>query len=222
MSAIQRARPLPMWLVSATMSGPRVALGDLAQQRRQRHPARIVVAPFEPAGAHFPLAVVVVVDADEIERLGAAAELGQERALEHVPGLPLVLGDLVGAPRELGRMARRRDVDERLDVEEARLRILGADRLDAAKRGADEAPLRFPADVACGAVFAAALVDLAPVGVDQVGLRDRPGEKADLVDRRVDPGPSDAPRRARAAAAANSAKRSAKSSAKRSTSSGRP
>ena len=126
----------------------RIAARDLAQQRRERDPARIVVAPFEPAGAHFPLAVVVVVDAEQIEGGGAATELGQQRALEHVPGLPLVFGDLVGTPGELGRVPRRRDMDERLDVEKARARIFGADRLDAEQGGANEAPFRFPADVA--------------------------------------------------------------------------
>ena len=43
---------------------PVVALRDPSQQRRHRHPARVVEAPFEPAGAHLPLAVVVVVDAE--------------------------------------------------------------------------------------------------------------------------------------------------------------
>ena len=38
----------------------------------------------------------------------------------------------------------------------------------------------------CGAPRTLALVGLAPIRMDQIGLRDRPGEKADLVDRRVD------------------------------------
>ena len=147
-----------------------VALRDLAQQRRQGDAARVVEAPFEPAGAHLPLAVVVVVDADEIERRAAAAELGKELAVEHVPGLPLVLGDLVGAPGELGRVARRRDVDERLDVEEAGAGVFGTDRLDAAQGRAHETPLRFPADVAPGPVVAAARVDLAAIGMNQMRL----------------------------------------------------
>ena len=57
--------------------GPARSASRPSQQRRQRHPARIVARTIEPAGAHLPLAVVVVVDADEIERRRAAAELGQ-------------------------------------------------------------------------------------------------------------------------------------------------
>jgi len=57
------------------------------------------------------------------------------------------------------RVARRGDVDQRLDMEEARLRILGADRLDRCQRRAHQAPLGLPADVASDAVVALASVD---------------------------------------------------------------
>ena len=129
---------------------------------------------------------MVVVDAEEVERVDAAAEFGEKPARKHVPRLPLVLGDLVGAPGELGRVAWRRDVNQRLDVENACRRVFGADRLDRAQRAAHEPPFRFPADVAMRAAVAVARVDLALVRMDDLRLRDRPGEEADLVDRRVD------------------------------------
>ena len=143
--------------------------------------------PFETlAGLHLPLAVVVVVDAEKIERFRLAAELRHEGAGEHVPRLPLVVVDLVGTPGEVRCVRWRHDVRQRLDVQDARARIFGADRLDRQQGSADQPPLRLPADVAVVAFEALAALRLLSIGMDEIALGDRPGEKADLVDRRVD------------------------------------
>ena len=87
---------------------------------------------------HLPLAVVVVVDADEIERRGASRR-ARGRACRAACPTPATASR---RPRarigECGASARRHDVDQRLDVQEARARILGADRVD--RRAAPRAP----------------------------------------------------------------------------------
>ena len=79
-------------------------------------------------------------------------------------------------------------MDERLDMEKTRLRILGADRLDGGQAGPDQPALDLVAEVTplgAGTLFGGRRV---AIGEHEVGLGDRPGEKADLVDRRVDAG----------------------------------
>ena len=179
-----------------------VAHPGLAQQHRQRHAARIAEVPGQAfPGAELPLARVVVIDPEEVEGGAMASELGQERAGDHVPGLPLVCGDLGGAGHEMRCVGRWGDVDQGFDVEEARPGILCADRLHRAQRGLHQPPLDLPADIAANA---RGLGGCRPyVGtVDETGFGERPGEVADLVDRRVD-------RRFRAARSADGARGSA-------------
>ena len=134
-------------------------------------------------GADLPLPAVVVVDADQVERLGRAAQSGVGAAAEQVPGLPLVAAHLLGQAGEVGPVFGRHDVHQRLDVHEARPRVDPPDGVDAGQRGAHQAALDVVAAVRAGG---AALLRVAAVRMHVVRLGHRPGDEADLVDGGVD------------------------------------
>ena len=120
---------------------PPVARPRRAQQLREAaRGADRAGASRAAAGADLPLAAVVVVHADQVERAAACRRArARRRPSQHVPGLPLEVGHACGLRRaSSGAAARRHHVHHRLDVEEARARVHGADRV--ACRRATRAP----------------------------------------------------------------------------------
>src|SRR3954452_7817946 len=138
---------------------PAEARVGVGQELRER--LVVVVAERDGRAAQVPLVVAVVVDAQDVEVLGPAAQLRLLAAGQHVPGLELRLV-----------VAAAHDVDQRVDLDEAGARVDAADRLDRGDRGADELPLQL------AAAAAAQGVEPPPVA--------GPGPVGDLVDGRVE------------------------------------
>ncbi|RZL42915.1 MAG: hypothetical protein EOP72_03990 [Variovorax sp.] len=128
------------------------------------------------AGAVLPLVVVVVVQAQHVEVVRRAAELGGRAAGDHVPGL-----ELMGArPQRRGAVRRpgapvRLDVDHRVGVDDARAGLDRADGVDRAQHGAHQHALE--------AVAVAGR--RRHVRMDQSRAGGGPGQERDLVDRLV-------------------------------------
>ena len=121
----------------------------------------LVVAERDGPAALLPLVLAVVVDADDVEIVGPAAEPGLETAAEHVPGRELDLAKLAA-----------HDVDQGIDLDEAGARVDLAHGLDAGDRGTNQLAL----DV------------VAAAGRQRVELHHvaGPGPERDLVDRAVE------------------------------------
>ena len=121
---------------------PAVAPPGVVEQGRERLPTRVAQVPPEALlGADFPLPAGVVVDAEQVECGRRAAERRFGEATQQVPGLPLVRAHRVGERLQVGAVGRRDDVDDRLDVEEARAPVDRAHRVDAGQRRADQPAL---------------------------------------------------------------------------------
>ena len=169
-----------------------VALPRRSEQRCQGGATRVAQVPPEALVAgHLPLAVVIVVHANQVERAGIAAELRFGPPGQHVPGLPLVAADLGGGGGKVGPVDEgdgRHHMHQRLDMQEARARINAAHRLDRAQRSVHKAALHGVAERMAVAprVNDVAFGQRAPIGMEQVALRHRPGHETDFVDRVVD------------------------------------
>ena len=119
-----------------------VALPHGPDEGAQGQPPRIVVgqrrdAPVDQRDAPLPLVGPVVVDADDIEVLAAAAELRHEPAAQHVPALEdealVEVARLLGKVRPAGR---RRHPAQRIDIDDPRFRAGEPDGVDAGDGGA--------------------------------------------------------------------------------------
>ena len=123
-----------------------------------------------------------MVHAQRVDRAFAAAELRAEPSEQHVGGLPLEAAEALGLGhlRRIGA-ARRHDVHQRVDVQEARARQHLADARHRRQRRGDQTALDLEP---VGQGLPPRVAAFADVRVDQVRFTDRPGEVADLVDRR--------------------------------------
>src|SRR6185369_6443150 len=96
-----------------------------------------------------PLVVGVIVNADQIEIVGASAELRTESARDHVPGLKLRL-TISFSGRRLFRVIRiDGDMNDGFRVTNARAGIHFAHRLDRGDRSAHELGLEFMSAMFC-------------------------------------------------------------------------
>jgi hypothetical protein len=169
-----------------------------------------------------------MVDADQVQRLGAAAELRLDQPADQIPRLPLIGRDALRGFGEFGPVGRRCDMADRLDVEKAGSWIDAAHGVDAGQDRAHEPPLHLVAARLCALDR---LPDkIAAIRMDLGSLRDCPGQKADLVDEVVDrrivcstapacgPLPSHRPRSGRSSRRRAGSDRSARRNASRSRS----
>ena len=128
--------------------GPPVARLHFEQQLVQRHAARLAqVPPQAQVAAAFPLVAVVIVQADQIQVARRAAQFRRLPAAQHVPGFELrgTPGRRLRGPVRASR--RRDDMDQRVALQQARLRTDGADGIAAGDAGAHQLALAFVARV---------------------------------------------------------------------------
>ena len=165
---------------------PAIALPGLGQQAGERSPAGVAPEPVQPRfGQRFPLAAVVVVHAQQVQAVGAAAQVGFQAAAQQVPGLPLPAAHHVGLCLQVGPVGRGHHVHQRLHVQEAGTRVNLPHGLHGSQRRAYQAALDDVATGACG-VFIRSRLRRAVGRKQQAGVGRGPGQKADFVDRRVD------------------------------------
>ena len=126
-----------------------------------------------------PLVVPVEVDADEVEQIGGAAEIGIGVAGEHVPGLELGVGVGENGGCLFGASGIGDDADDGLGLDETGGGIHGADRAHGADAGADE--VAFELRAAAGAE-----------GKEVLNVAADPGPERDLVDGAIESGTGDA------------------------------
>ena len=206
--------------------------------------------PDGPA-AREPLIVRIVIDADEVEVIGPAAEPGPAPARKHVPGFELGLAMGLGGEQALRPTGAGHDVDHRIDMDDPGARVDRPDRLDSGDRGAHQLMLQLGAaaagvrvearDRAAGPCPVRDLVDRAPerraVGLLPDQSRYRRGEAGEPVDEAAaarcpddrasrsgtDPrSPAPRPPRRRAASAGSSTSRSGRARSRSDASGRRP
>ncbi len=156
-------------------NGTSIPLLDLVQETMQRHPPRIAqVPPQSLVGIELPLIAVVIIDADQVEVARRAAQLRRDPTAQHVPRLELRLCAGCSSVVQIGTIAGCNDMDDRIAMKDARMRVGFPDGIAARDRRAHQLPFHF------------SCIDIvALVAITQEIVTEAPRHVGNLIHRRI-------------------------------------